>query len=44
MLAGVWSDSLRCASMCACSAGLPPEKKIKKNNVNNMQNIGTKVL
>ena len=26
------------------SAGLPPEKKIEKNNVNNMQNIGTKVL
>ena len=30
--------------MSYISAGLPPEKKIKKNNVNNMQNIGTKVL
>jgi len=26
------------------SAGLPPEKKIEKNNINNMQNIGAKVL
>ena len=26
------------------SVDLPPEKKIEKNNVNNMQNIGTKVL
>jgi len=26
------------------SVGLPPAKKIEKNNINNMQNIAAKVL
>ena len=35
--------SLSCVCVCV-SVDLPPEKKIEKNNINNMQNIGAKVL